>query len=91
MTTAQREVGQQPLILHTQPMFEMNDELFFDFCQANREWRIERTAKGEVQIMPPTGWETGASNSCLTAFLTLWALQDGTGVSDPLTLDSVFC
>jgi Uma2 family endonuclease len=81
MTTAQSEIGQQPLILHTRPMFEMSDELFFNFCQANREWRIERTAEGEVQIMPPTGWETGASNSRLNAFLTLWSLQDGTGIT----------
>ncbi|MBM4254313.1 MAG: Uma2 family endonuclease [Deltaproteobacteria bacterium] len=59
----------------------MNDELFFDFCRTNREWRIERTADGEVQIMPPTGWETGTYNSRLTAFVTMWALQEGTGVA----------
>lgn len=47
MAIAQSDIG-QPLILHTRPVFEMSDELFFDFCQTNREWRIERNALGEV-------------------------------------------
>jgi hypothetical protein len=46
MTTVQSDIGQQPLILHTRPVFEMSDELFFDFCQNNREWDIERNALG---------------------------------------------
>jgi Uma2 family endonuclease len=74
-------VGHQPLVLHTRPVFEMSDEVFFDFCQTNREWRIERSAEGEILIMPPTGGETGNQNAIFNAFLTLWALQDGTGVS----------
>jgi len=73
--------GTQPLLLHTRPFFEMNDDLFFDFCQTNREWRIERNAQGEVLIMPPTGGATGNQNAVLNAFLTIWTLQDGTGVS----------
>lgn|GEM_PF-5179149 len=46
MATVQRDMGQSPLILHTRPVFEMSDELFFNFCQTNREWRIERNALG---------------------------------------------
>ncbi len=80
MTTAQSDIGQQPLILHTRPVFEMSDELFFDFCQTNREWRIERNALGEVLIMPPAGEETSRGNAFLTTALNTWALQDGTGV-----------
>lgn len=80
MTTAQSDVGQQPLILRTRPMFEMSNDLFFDFCQANREWRIERNAQGEVLIMPPVGGETRRRNALLTTTLNLWALQDGRGV-----------
>jgi Uma2 family endonuclease len=59
----------------------MSDELFYDFCQTNREWRIERTAQGDVLIMPPSGWETGTYNARINAFLTMWALHDGTGVA----------
>ncbi|NOT53080.1 MAG: Uma2 family endonuclease [Deltaproteobacteria bacterium] len=59
----------------------MNDELFFDFCQANREWRIERDAQGEILLMPPTGGTTSHGNALLTASLMTWALNDGTGVA----------
>src|SRR5215475_7397164 len=81
MTTMDVSAGHQPLVLHTRPVFEMSDEVFFDFCQTNREWRIERSAEGEILIMPPTGGETGNQNAILNAFLTMWALRDGTGVS----------
>jgi Uma2 family endonuclease len=80
MTPTQRDMGHQPLILHTRPVFEMSDELFFDFCQTNREWRIERNAQGEVLIMPPAGGETSRGNAFLTTALNTWALQEGTGV-----------
>ena len=80
MTTVQSDSGHSPLILHTRPVFEMSDELFFDFCQTNREWRIERNALGEVLIMPPAEGETSHGNAFLTTSLNTWALQDGTGV-----------
>jgi Uma2 family endonuclease len=71
----------QPLILDTRPVFEMSDESFFDFCQANREWRIERNAKGEILVMPPAGGETSRGNAILTTALTNWAGQEGTGIA----------
>ena len=70
-----------PVVLQLQPALEMNEEQFFAFCQQNRDWRIERTAEGELEVMPPTGGETGNRNAILTAQLTTWALQDGTGVA----------
>jgi Uma2 family endonuclease len=73
--------GLPPMILHTRPAFEMSDECFFNFCQVNREWRIERDAQGEVFIMPPAGGETSGKNARLTTVLTTWSLQDGTGVA----------
>jgi Uma2 family endonuclease len=81
MTTTEVSIGHQPLVLHTRPVFDMSEELFFDFCQTNREWRIERTAEGDVLIMPPTAGETGNQNAFVTTSLTTWALQNGTGVS----------
>jgi len=71
----------QPLVLHTRPVFEMSDESFFDFCQANREWRIERNSEGEILAMPPAGGETSLGNAILTTVLTTWAGQEGTGVA----------
>ncbi len=45
---------------------------FWRLCGANRELRLERTAKGAIEAMPPAGSGTGAQNSRLAA-------QVGTG------------
>jgi Uma2 family endonuclease len=58
----------------------MTDEEFFEFCQLNEEWRIERTAEGELILMPPVGGETGIQNAQLNRLLGNWAETDGTGV-----------
>jgi Uma2 family endonuclease len=81
MTMMDVSTGQRPLVLVTRPVFEMNEELFFDFCQRNRDWRIERNAQGEILVMPPPGWETGTANAYLNACLITWALEDNTGVA----------
>jgi Uma2 family endonuclease len=70
-----------PVVLHTRPALEMNEEQFFEFCQLNRYWRIERTAEGNLEIMPPTGGETSNRNAELTAQVQLWSRQDATGVA----------
>jgi Uma2 family endonuclease len=58
---------------------KMNDDQFFDFCQANGELRIERTADGDILIMSPAGWSSGRRNAIITARLVNWAERDGTG------------
>lgn len=73
--------GSLPLIVELQPVIELKDEQFYEFCQINRDLRIERNAQGELLIMPPTGGETGAQNAEITMQLRLWAKRDGTGVS----------
>lgn len=72
--------GYPPLVLHTRPAMEMDDRQFFEFCQLNRDWRIERTAEGDLEIMPPAGWESSSHNAGITAQLWTWAVRDGTGV-----------
>jgi Uma2 family endonuclease len=62
------------------PAIEMTDEQFFDFCQQNRDYRIERTAQGEIIIMPPTGSETGNRNFDLIIQLGIWTRQNKTGI-----------
>ncbi len=59
----------------------MDDEAFFDWCQENRELRIERSAKGEIEIMSPAGWETGGRNSEISYQLVHWARQDKRGIA----------
>ncbi len=65
-----------PVVLHPE---SMTDEEFYDFCQLHPDFRVERTATGEVLIMPPAGGETGYRNSELSAQLRNWARKDGRG------------
>jgi len=68
-----------PIVMHLRPVVEMTDDQFFEFCQINRDLRIECTAQGELLIMPPAGWETSERNSEIGMQLRLWAKRDGTG------------
>lgn len=70
-----------PVVLHTHPALDMDEEQFFEFCQQNKDIRIERTAEGYLEVMPPTGGETGNRNIKLTAQLEAWAEHDGTGAT----------
>jgi Uma2 family endonuclease len=68
---------QVPLRLRTERC--MSDEEYFEFCAANSDLRIERTAAGEILITAPTGGETGYRNGELSAQLHSWAKKDGRG------------
>jgi Uma2 family endonuclease len=58
------------------PMLEgLSDQEFYLFCADNRDLRIERDAKHQITIMPPTNSETGSSNSEITADLVMWNRQ----------------
>ena len=80
MTTVTTQVENSPLVLHLHPAINLTDEQFFEFCQINRDLRIERTATGDLLIMPPTGSDTGNRNAKLTVQLGIWAEQNGTGI-----------
>ncbi len=70
----------RPAILHFGRILEkVSDHEFFEFCQLNKDWRIERTAEGDLIIMPPTGGETGRLNFALTGLFSVWVERDGTG------------
>ena len=63
------------ITLNLQPTIELTDEQFALICSTNRDLRLERTATGELVIMPPTGGETGKRNSSINAQLWLWNQQ----------------
>jgi Uma2 family endonuclease len=71
----------QLITLQLRPVIELTDDQFFEFCQLNRDLRIERTAEGELEIMPPTGWKTSERNSEVSMQLRLWAKGNGAGVT----------
>jgi Uma2 family endonuclease len=70
-----------PVVLHTHPVLDLDEEQFFRFCQQNKDLRIERTAEGDLEVMPPAGWETGHRNMKLAVQLGTWAEQDSTGIA----------
>jgi Uma2 family endonuclease len=63
MTSTQVLPEDERLLLKLEPIVSLTDEQFFELCQLNRDLRIERTADGELLIMPPTGWKHGQSQS----------------------------
>ena len=58
---------------------DLTDEQFFQLCQNNPDVRFERTASGELIIMPPTGSITGNKNSDLNYQLTAWNRKNKLG------------
>lgn len=68
-----------PMVVQLQPVVNLSDEQLFEFCQVNRDLRIERNKEGELIIMPPTGSETGDRDSEINMQLRNWAKRDGTG------------
>lgn len=56
-------------------------EQFEQLCAANRELKLERSANGDLIIMPPTGGGTGKRNSALNLELGLWNRQTQLGIA----------
>lgn len=69
-----------PLILNNPETAPITDEQFYQICIANRELKLERTSKGDLIIMPPTGGGTGKRNSDINLDLGLWNRQTQLGV-----------
>ena len=69
------------LTVNLDSVIKMTDDQFFKLCQANRDLRFERTANGELIIMPPTGGETGNKNARITQQVMNWTDADGTGIA----------
>ena len=69
-----------PLILHFPSSMQMTDEEFFEFCQENRDLRIERNRFGDISIMSPAGSETGNREFNIAVQLGIWSEKDGTGI-----------
>ena len=80
MTTAPPAEA-RPLVLRLGPALErLSDREFFQFCQLNQDWRIERPSAGILEIMPPTGGQSGRRNFILTGLFNAWVEQNDTGV-----------
>jgi Uma2 family endonuclease len=71
----------RPMVLRLHPGIKLTDEQLLDLCALNSDLWIERTAQGDLVIMPPAGAGTSDRNSELNFQLRLWAKQDQTGVA----------
>jgi Uma2 family endonuclease len=60
---------------------KVTQEQFEEIAAANRDVRLERTATGELIIMPPTGGNTGKRNIDIAFQLQAWNRQTGLGVA----------
>lgn len=60
---------------------KITQEQFELLCAANRDVRLERTALGELVIMPPTGGNTGKRNIDLSFQLQAWTRRTRLGVA----------
>ena len=55
-----------------EPVIHITDEQFYQLCRANPDLKFERSATGELIVMPPTGGETGSYNSEINADFVIW-------------------
>jgi Uma2 family endonuclease len=79
MTTLLIQTQTVPLTVNFPALKSISVEQFYEFCLANRDLRIERTASGDVIIMPPAFSDTGNRNMKIAQQVANWAEQDGTG------------
>jgi Uma2 family endonuclease len=80
MTTLLIQTDNTPLTVNFPAIVKMTQAQFYEFCQANQDLRIERTAQGEVMIMPPAFSDTGNRNFNIAAQLWVWTEQNGAGI-----------
>src|SRR3712207_4609813 len=87
MKTALREPATRrraytlPIVLTLKPALDLSDEQLYLLCQINDALRIERTATGEITLMPPASGGSGRRNADVTYEVVAWSRRDGTGVA----------
>jgi Uma2 family endonuclease len=60
--------------------FKVSHEQFQQLASVNQDLRLERTATGELIIMPPTGSDTGKRNIDIEGQLWLWNRKSRLGI-----------
>lgn len=57
----------------------LTEDQYLAFCRANPDLRVERTAEGEIIIVPPAGGEGSYRSGDAFARFQRWAEKDGRG------------
>ena len=68
------------ITLNLNSIIKLTSEQFYQLCEENPDLKLERSANGELIVMPPTGGETGKRN--LTAGALLWLWNDETQLGE---------
>lgn len=66
-------------------MFDMTDDVFFAFCQANDHLKLERNPDGTILFMALTGGISGENNAELNIDLGIWKRKNGGHIYDSST------
>lgn len=67
-----RAIAMNAYTITLDPVIALTDEAFYQLCRANPDVKFERSPKGELIIMSPTGGEGGRRSSDLNADLNYW-------------------
>jgi Uma2 family endonuclease len=79
---SKQKTGNNPmtaLTLNLNSILHLTREQFYQLCKDNPDLKLERNAQGELIIMPPTGGETGKTNSTINAQVWFWNNQTNSG------------
>ena len=67
------------ITLNLNSLIKLTSEQFYQLCEENPDLKLERNANGELIVMPPTGGETGKTNSKFNLQIGLWNEQTELG------------
>ena len=71
--------GVNPFLVRFEPAIELTEEQFEQFCAQNADIRIELTAEGVIEVMPPTKGDIGIKDADIVIQLGTWAKENGHG------------
>ncbi len=69
------------LMLDVRAIGGLTDDELFALCTSNKMLRIERTPKGEIMLLHPTGGESGRHNADIVTDLNLWVRRTKLGIA----------
>jgi Uma2 family endonuclease len=81
ISEARIESWNPAVVVKLAPLVRLDEEQLFEFCQLNRDLRIERDADGALVLMAPAGGASSARNLELCRQLANWAQRDGSGIA----------
>jgi Uma2 family endonuclease len=76
-TPAKRALLRGALTIRFPEQFRLSDEVFWQLCRANPMMDLERSARGELVILAPAGYDSDCRNTELIVRLYSWNDRNG--------------